>query len=316
MTQTNPQPPLAELIEAAFQGEKYALARLISLVERRDTPQFRGEIFSQLESYPKKGNTTIGITGSPGAGKSSLIGEICKEFLSYSSTERMAVIAIDPSSAVSGGSVLGDRTRVILPAREKRIFFRSQASQLELGGVNPHTYHVLRLLRFFFELVLIETVGIGQNEIEVSKLSDHSVLVLQPLGGDQVQFMKSGIMEVPQTFIINKCDETELAQSSYHLLLNSLEFLQEILEDKRSFPKIFLTSVPKKKGIEELCQFLFSLPRITHRPEEMKLQLQKWAKNEYGIQGLAYLERLFPQSFRWFEEGELQFRNTMSQLFQ
>ena len=87
---------LRDLIESAFKGEKYPLANLISLIERRDTPNHRKEIFSLLETYPKKGNTTIGITGSPGAGKSSLIGEICKDFLSRNSEDKMAIIAIDP----------------------------------------------------------------------------------------------------------------------------------------------------------------------------------------------------------------------------
>lgn len=306
---------LPDLIESAFRGEKYPLSNLISLIERRDTAKYRNEIFSRLESYPKRGNTTIGITGSPGAGKSSLIGEICKEYLARTSNEKMAIIAIDPSSAVSGGSLLGDRTRVIIPARENRIYFRSQASQLELGGVNPHTYHVLRLLRYFFDIVLIETVGIGQNEIEVSKLSDHSILVLQPLGGDQVQFMKSGIMEIPNTFIINKCDASELASSSYHLLLNSLEFLKEILDDKREFPKIFLTSVHKKTGITNLCDYLFSLPKFYLRPKELDLQLKKWAKNEYGFRGLAYLEKKISGSFHLYEEGEAAYREAMDAIY-
>jgi LAO/AO transport system kinase len=173
---------LPSLIESAYLGEKFSLARLISLIEKKDSLPIRKEIFSILDTYPKKGNTTIGITGSPGAGKSSLIGEICKEFLEISSKERLGIIAIDPTSTISGGSILGDRTRITIPAREDRIYFRSQASQLELGGVNPYTYHVLRLLRYFFDYIIIETVGIGQNEIEVSKLSDHSFLVLQPLG--------------------------------------------------------------------------------------------------------------------------------------
>ncbi len=307
---------LRDLIESAFQGEKYPLANLISLIERRDTPNHRKEIFSLLETYPKKGNTTIGITGSPGAGKSSLIGEICKDFLSRNTEDKMAIIAIDPSSSISGGSILGDRTRVIIPARENRIYFRSQASQLELGGVNPHTYHVLRLLRYFFEIVIIETVGIGQNEIEVSKLSDHSILVLQPLGGDQVQFMKSGIMEVPGSFIINKCDETELANSSYHLLLNSLEFLKEILDDKKAFPKIFLTSAHKRIGITFLCDFLFSLPKVYHRPMELDLQLKKWAKNEYGIRGLAHLEKTVNETtYPLFEDGEATYRKIMDEIY-
>ncbi len=310
---SNTEIDLSSLIERAYSGEKFPLARLISLIEKKDSLPIRKEIFSILETYPKRGNTTIGITGSPGAGKSSLIGEICKEFLTMPSKERLAIIAIDPSSSISGGSILGDRTRVTIPAREDRIYFRSQASQLELGGVNPYTYHVLRLLRYFFEFIIIETVGIGQNEIEVSKLSDHSLLVLQPLGGDQVQFMKSGIMEVPESFVISKCDEKELANASYHLLLNSLEFLKEILGENKAFPKIFLTSVTKKIGISELSNFLFTLPKTYYRPEEISSQIKKWAKNEYGKQGLHYLETNFPDSnLLSYEERELLYESKMN----
>ncbi len=306
---------LPSLIERAHLGEKFSLARLISLIEKKDSLLIRKEIFAILDTYPKKSNTTIGITGSPGAGKSSLIGEICKEFLEISSKERLGIIAIDPTSTISGGSILGDRTRVTIPAREDRIYFRSQASQLELGGVNPYTYHVLRLLRYFFDYIIIETVGIGQNEIEVSKLSDHSLLVLQPLGGDQVQFMKSGIMEVPESFVISKCDEKELANSSYHLLLNSLEFLKEILGENKPFPKIFLTSVNKKIGISELSNYLFTLPKTYYRPEESNAQIKKWAKNEYGKQGLSYLEKIFPESnLMSYEEQELRYVGQMESI--
>lgn len=296
---------LNKLIDGAFSGEKYALAKLISLIEKQNSLPIRKLVFGTLDSHPRKGNTTIGITGSPGAGKSSLIGEICKEFLNTTSSEKMAVIAIDPSSSISGGSILGDRTRITIPSRENRIYFRSQASQLELGGVNPYTFHVLRLLRYFFDLIIIETVGIGQNEIEVSKLADFSYLVLQPLGGDQVQFMKSGIMEVPDSFIINKCDEKELANSSYHMLLNSLEFLKETLGEKKHFPNIFLCSVVKKIGITEISRQIFQSPRIYHRPNESKLQLEKWVKNEFGNRGLEVLKNKFPNpDYEKYEEIE------------
>lgn len=311
-----PEPEeLKNLIDSAFLGEKYSLAKLISYIETPKSLVIRKMIFDILDKYPKKGNTTIGITGSPGAGKSSLIGEICREFLNSTHTEKLAIIAIDPSSTRSGGSILGDRTRVTIPTREKRLFFRSQASQLELGGVNPYTYHVLRLLRFFFDIIIVETVGIGQNEIEVSKLADISFLVLQPLGGDQVQFMKSGIMEIPDAFIINKCDEKELANSSYHMLLNSLEFLKEILNEKKDFPPVFLCSVLKKIGISELSQFIFQIPRTYLRPEEKRLQLQKWAKNEFGIRGLTLLEKKFLHlqytSFEDMEESYLKYMESI-----
>lgn len=284
---------LAELIEGAREGEKFPLAKLISGVERPDSFEFRKELFAALAQRGLNGQNslTVGFTGTPGAGKSSLLGELATQFLKADDGETMAIVAIDPSSHISGGSLLGDRTRLSLPAREKRIYFRSQPSQLELGGVNPYTYHVIRLLRCFFRYVFIETVGIGQNEIEVSKLTDLSFLVLQPLGGDQVQFMKSGIMEVPDSFILNKCDEEVLANSSYHMLITTLEFLKDIMPGKE-LPPVFKTSTKTKYGIAELLDFIRKARPVADRSKETDLQLRKWIKNEYGNFGLKVIENL------------------------
>ncbi|EMF74158.1 protein kinase [Leptospira interrogans] len=301
---------LAELIEGARVGEKFPLAKLISGLERPDSFEFRKNLFEALDSLGLNGShsLTVGFTGTPGAGKSSLLGELATQFLKSDNNETMAIVAIDPSSYISGGSLLGDRTRLSLPAREKRIYFRSQPSQLELGGVNPYTYHVIRLLRCFFRFVFIETVGIGQNEIEVSKLTDLSFLVLQPLGGDQIQFMKSGIMEVPDSFILNKCDEKTLANSSYHILISTLEFLKDVMPGNR-LPPVFKTSTKTKQGIQDLLDFICSANPIVDRSQETVLQLKKWIKNEFGNFGLKTIEDVsFPYSsnFETLEEIALQ----------
>ncbi|WP_061270872.1 protein kinase [Leptospira interrogans] len=301
---------LAELIEGARAGEKFPLAKLISGLERPDSFEFRKNLFEALDFLGLNGShsLTVGFTGTPGAGKSSLLGELATQFLKSDNNETMAIVAIDPSSYISGGSLLGDRTRLSLPAREKRIYFRSQPSQLELGGVNPYTYHVIRLLRCFFRFVFIETVGIGQNEIEVSKLTDLSFLVLQPLGGDQIQFMKSGIMEVPDSFILNKCDEKTLANSSYHMLISTLEFLKDVMPDNR-LPPVFKTSTKTKQGIQDLLDFICSANPIVDRSQETVLQLKKWIKNEFGNFGLKTIEDVsFPYSsnFETLEEIALQ----------
>ncbi|MCC6276081.1 MAG: protein kinase [Leptospiraceae bacterium] len=278
------------LIHDAQTGGKYAIARLISELEKKDSFDFRKFLFSTLKelNISDKESFTFGFTGTPGAGKSSLIGALCEEFLQKASDKKLAIVAIDPSSHISGGSILGDRTRVTIPARENRIFFRSQPSQLDMGGINPYTYHVVRLLRYFFDYVIIETVGIGQNEIEVSNISDFSFLILQPLGGDQIQFMKSGIMEVPDAFIINKCDEEELAKSSYYTLESSLAFLKDILGGK--IPRIFLSSATKKLGIDSLFKFILEMKAHKSRETELILQLKKWLKTEYGQFGLRIFE--------------------------
>ncbi len=282
---------LKKQIEEAYLGEKYSIAKIISSIETSDNFAYRKELFAELNAQGTDKNAlSIGITGTPGAGKSSLLGEICKLFLEMAPSKKMAIVAIDPSSNISGGSILGDRTRVALPRRENRIYFRSQPSQLELGGLNPYTYHVIRFLRYIFDYVFIETVGIGQNEISVSLISDLSLLVMQPLGGDQVQFMKSGIMEVPDAFVINKCDEETLANSSYYMLETTLSFLKDILPDQ-NLPPIFKTSVVKHLGIRELLDYILSFGKIKNRSQEARIQLEKWIENEYGNWGKRILKK-------------------------
>lgn len=296
------QKEIISLVKDAKNGEKYAIARLISGLEKKISLKFRKFIFTALEDLKisNENSFTFGFTGTPGSGKSSLIGALCEEFLKNISDKKLAIVAIDPSSHLSGGSILGDRTRVTIPARENRIFFRSQPSQLDMGGINPHTFHVVRFLKYFFDYVFIETVGIGQNEIEVSYISDYSFLILQPLGGDQIQFMKSGIMEIPDAFIVNKCDEEELAKSSYYTLESSLAFLKDVLKEKK-IPPIFQTSATKKKGIETLLNFILQEKNHKSKQAEMFHQLKKWLKNEYGMYGM----RIFKQ-----HESELkQFKN-------
>ena len=169
--------------------EKHPLARLITLVEqdaRRGpgAPRRRcsGICGSIRTRFPLRARV-IGVTGTPGSGKSTLIGRLALELLGAGPAVRVAVLAIDPSSVESGGALLGDRLRTHFPVGEPRIFFRSQATQGDLGGVGRRTFAVTRLLRHLFDFVFVETVGIGQSEIEITPLADATVLVLQPLAG-------------------------------------------------------------------------------------------------------------------------------------
>lgn len=308
MTNTAPQIPdqLANLVDQARQLEKWPIARLVSLFESDSlqAAQDRERVMGYLqyvelepEGYSSSQGTILGITGTPGAGKSSLIGKLCLHLLEAVPELTIAVVAIDPSSQNSGGALLGDRTRTQFPINEKRLYFRSQASALDLGGMGRKTFQVVRLLRRIFDLVIIETVGIGQSEIEVDRLSDHTLLVMQPLAGDQVQFMKAGIMEVPDTFVINKCDEDTLATRSYHLLKSSLKLANiYVNEGDRQAAPIFLTSATKQRGITELAEHILGVMKYqsvkNFEPAEITF-LKKWVKEEYGNYGLALADSVF-----------------------
>lgn len=277
----------------ALQGDKWSIGRLISVFEDRRpaAAERRGEILRALADHPDSHRGRfIGMTGTPGAGKSTLIGELANRLIaSKTGAAKVAVLAIDPSSEVSGGAILGDRTRVNFALDEKRLFFRSQASDRELGGVSRSTFQVARLLFYLFDFVLIETVGIGQNEIEIQYVADRIYLVLQPLGGDGIQFMKAGIMEIPDVFVLNKADAVEAAKQSFYALKAALSFVRPGEEDRIS---ILMTSAQTGMGLDELSEDMAASKQATPRRSMSDKEIfyfEKWVRDEYGRAGLRHL---------------------------
>ena len=307
------------LVAKALEGQKLATARLISIFEdsRPDANIRRRAVLKAFDRHHTRRAKFIGITGTPGAGKSSLIGELALRVVQNDPRAKVAVLAIDPSSHVSGGALLGDRTRVRFPVNDPRLYFRSQASDLELGGVSRTTFPVCRVLDRLFDYVFVETVGVGQSEIEIQQVADFVFLVLTPLGGDQIQFMKAGIMEVPDALILNKCDAREEARRSYHALRASLSLSRPGEEDR---VRIFQTSVTENIGLDSLTHFILGLERdplgrSMHRKE--LYFFEKWARDEFGRTGLRYLgdaggaTALLSSSD--FESAQLQFRDRIAE---
>lgn len=174
-----------------------ALARLITAVQRDE----------KLGDWtPPQGNAiVIGITGAPGVGKSSLIGKLGCSLRGRD--KRVAVVAIDPSSPITGGALLGDRLRMMAGKPDEQFFVRSLSSGDVQGGLAPHCREVVGILGGFgFDYILVETVGAGQADVAVHELADHTLLLLMPESGDSVQFSKAGIMEIADGFVLNKCD--------------------------------------------------------------------------------------------------------------
>ncbi|HQR81110.1 MAG TPA: GTP-binding protein, partial [Actinomycetota bacterium] len=184
---------LAETVDRARGLHKHAVSKLVSLFEDA-RPAAAAQRAEALELLGPAKSAVLGITGTPGAGKSSLVARLVPQLLAESDLS-VAVVAVDPASHTSGGALLGDRARTRFATGEKRAYFRSQSNAAELGGLAPTTFQVSRLLKRLFDLVIVETVGIGQSELDIRYLADHVYLVLQPLGGDEIQFLKAGIIE-------------------------------------------------------------------------------------------------------------------------
>lgn len=289
----NPAVP-RDLVERAAALDKLALGRLVRVFEdsRSDSIDARADVLALLDSFGcRRQGTVIGLTGTPGAGKSTLIGTLATRIVERDEDASVAVLAVDPTSHRSGGAILGDRTRVRFPLDETRLFFRSQASERELGGIGRSTYQVVRLLERLFRYVIVETVGIGQSEIEIERLADRVYLVLQPMAGDQVQFMKAGIMEVPHVFVLNKVDEGEAARRSYYALKASIDFARP---GEAAPPPIIRTSTITGEGLDDLLADMLTYGAPAPDPALQSREayfFQKWVRDEYGRLGLSLLEQ-------------------------
>lgn len=193
---------MEDLLNRFFSGEHRALARVISMVEN-ELPE-KDELLRRL--YPRTGRGYIlGVTGSPGAGKSSLVDRLVGEIRKRNET--VGVIAVDPTSPFTGGAILGDRIRMNEHALDKGVFIRSMGTRGSLGGLSKTTKEVVKVMDAFgLDWVIIETVGVGQAELDIMYIADSTVVVLTPGAGDSIQSIKAGIMEIADVFAVNKCD--------------------------------------------------------------------------------------------------------------
>lgn len=230
-----------DIYNRALSGDKRAIAKLITLVENRDTDGIK--IYERL--YRKTGNARIvGITGPPGAGKSTLLGMLCEKYLIEGF--KVGIIAVDPTSPYSGGAVLGDRIRMGKISGNENCFVRSMASRGQLGGISRGALDAVNILDASgFDYIFVETVGTGQSETDIAKYTDIVVLVLVPGLGDDIQAFKAGIMEIGDIIAINKSDYSE-AQNTYSYI-NSMLSLKE-----GEKPEIILTSCLEESGIDKL----------------------------------------------------------------
>jgi LAO/AO transport system kinase len=236
---------LSEMLDKLFAGDPRTIARAITAVESGT-----GDVTSLMKAvYPRTGNArVIGITGAPGAGKSSLVDKLA--FYYKDQGERVGIVCIDPSSPFSGGAILGDRIRMATLGTDKNIFIRSMATRGNLGGLSRATVDAVAILDAAgYQTVIVETVGVGQDEVEIVKTADVSVVVLVPGMGDDIQAIKAGIMEIGDVFVINKADREGVLRTQKELeALLSLAHRPDMWN-----PPIVRTIATENSGIDDLA---------------------------------------------------------------
>jgi LAO/AO transport system kinase len=196
---------LDALVRGVRAGDSAAIADALARVEdtRPEAHETTRRLIGKLEAETPRAHAVVGLTGPPGAGKSTLAGALIGEWLAAG--QGVGMVAVDPTSRRSGGALLGDRARLRFRPDE-RVFVRSMAARDQLGGLAPATRAVVVVLRAAYDWVLVETVGVGQSEIDVETVAETVVLVLQPGSGDTLQFMKAGILEIPDVLVVHKWD--------------------------------------------------------------------------------------------------------------
>ena len=250
------------IVKGLFAGERRALARAISIVDN-DEPESR-EIIKQI--FSKTGNIrTVGFTGPGGAGKSSLVGKLIPECqgLGY----KVAVLAVDPTSPITGGAILGDRVRMQGNLHTEKVFMRSMASRGAMGGVSKSLRNAIRILDVAgYNIVLVESVGAGQLEVEISKAVDLTVVVFTPHTGDNVQAVKAGLTEIGDVYFVNKAD-LEGATSLYQTVV-------DLIGDTNRKPVVLKTSAKTGEGVGELAKNIDKLLKeksINYKERERKM---------------------------------------------
>ncbi len=264
---------MEELLNRFRSGEHRALARVISMVEN-ETPE-KDDLLKKL--YPRTGHGYIlGITGSPGAGKSSLVDRILEEI--RKKDETVGIIAVDPTSPFTGGAILGDRIRMNAHALDEGIFIRSMGTRGSLGGLSKATKEVVKVMdAFAMDWIIIETVGVGQAELDIMYIADSTIVVLTPGAGDSIQTMKAGIMEIADIFAINKSDMpgADRVAAEVELMLN----LQD--DHKKWRPPVVKTStINKSQGVDKLLAAVEKHRNYLQDKDMFMQRRQERAKNE------------------------------------
>lgn len=256
----------AELLKKIRLGDMSSLARCISLVEN-ETEGY--EHFMQ-SIPPVSSNNIIGITGPPGAGKSTLTDALIGAFIAEG--KKVAVLCIDPSSPYNMGAILGDRIRMSEWYNHAAVFIRSLASRGSMGGLHPKIIEIIDIVKAAgFDEIIIETVGVGQSEVEIAGLADITIVVLVPESGDEIQTMKAGLMEIADIFVVNKSD-----RPGADAFVNNLRLmLAPAFHNHTNEVPVIKTIASQKKGIEELRKKISENNPIKNAEKKSRLLTEK-----------------------------------------
>jgi LAO/AO transport system kinase len=281
------------ILDALRAGGKPAIAGALATLETSPHGAAALDLLDEADGADAAGRAhVVGLTGPPGVGKSTLLGRLIATWRRRGQT--VGVVAVDPSSPRSGGALLGDRARIATDPSDPGVYIRSMAARGRLGGLSGLAYPAALLLRALFDMVVVETVGVGQSETEVANAADTVVLCVQPGAGDALQFLKAGIMEIPDLIVVNKADMGAAAQRTRADLASALAL--SAADDAWS-PRLLETSARDGTGIEALADgldahraWLVEAGRLdARRAAQARHWLESTIRDRFGAYGLARL---------------------------
>jgi len=288
------KPPRIPSLADIAAGGKRGIASALALIETARGTAELAALLDEAVAHPRAHVT--GLTGPPGVGKSTLTSALLRIW--RDAGERVAIIAVDPSSRVTGGALLGDRARIVSDPKDRDVFIRSMAARDRLGGLSDEAIAAVAMLRALYDHVLVETVGIGQSEADIVLVADTVVLCIQPASGDSLQFMKAGVMELPDVIAVTKADLGAAAIRAQSEAQGALTLFTGETGGWR--PPVVLVSAPRGEGLSQLIAAIASHHAdlaaggrlLSRRALQHEMWVEETVRGRFGTAGLLAARQL------------------------